>query len=52
VGNRLAELQLSIIWEEILQRFPMIEVLAEPVRAHSVFLRTIESMPVIIRSRL
>ena len=30
VGNRLAELQLTILWEEILQRFPMIEVLEPP----------------------
>lgn len=52
VGNRLAELQLAIIWEEILKRFPAIEVLAEPTRAHSIFLRTIETLPVIIRSRL
>ena len=26
VGNRLAELQLQIIWEEIMKRFPTIEV--------------------------
>ena len=26
VGNRLAELQLRILWEEILPRFPVIEV--------------------------
>jgi cytochrome P450 len=51
VGNRLAELQLRIIWEEILERFPAIEVLAEPTRARSIFLRVIESLPVIIRSR-
>ena len=29
VGNRLAELQLRILWEEILARFPMIEVVGE-----------------------
>jgi cytochrome P450 len=52
VGNRLAELQLAIIWDEILKRFPAIEVLDEPTRAHSIFLRTIETMPVVIRSRL
>jgi cytochrome P450 len=52
VGNRLAELQLTIIWEEILKRFPRIEVLAEPTRAHSIFLRAIEAMPVVIPSRL
>ena len=28
VGNRLAELQLTIMWEEILKRFPVIEVVA------------------------
>ena len=26
VGNRLAEMQLKILWEEILKRFPVIEV--------------------------
>jgi cytochrome P450 len=46
VGNRLAELQLSILWEEILQRFPMIEVLEPPTRAYSNILRSIASMPV------
>jgi cytochrome P450 len=46
VGNRLAELQLSILWEEILQRFPMIEVLEPPTRAYSNILRSISSMPV------
>ena len=46
VGNRLAELQLTILWEEILQRFPRIEVLAEPKRAYSNILRSIASMPV------
>ena len=32
VGNRLAEMQLTILWEEILKRFPMIEVVGEPTR--------------------
>ena len=32
VGNRVAEMQLTIIWEEILKRFPVIEVIGEPVR--------------------
>src|SRR4051812_5023658 len=46
VGNRLAELQLTILWEEILQRFPVIEVLEPPTRAYSNILRSISSMPV------
>ena len=39
VGNRLAEMQLRILWEEIHKRFPVIEVLAEPVRVRSSFVR-------------
>ena len=46
VGNRLAELQLTILWEEILQRFALIEVLEPPTRAYSNILRSISSMPV------
>lgn len=46
VGNRLAELQLTILWEEVLRRFPMIEVVAAPKRAYSNILRSIGSMPV------
>jgi cytochrome P450 len=46
VGNRLAEMQLAILWEEILQRFPMIEVMEEPKRVYSNILHGIVSMPV------
>jgi cytochrome P450 len=34
VGMRLAELQLKIIWEEILKRFEKIEVVGEPKRPY------------------
>ena len=50
VGNRLAEMQLTILWEEILRRFPMIEVLDEPKRMYSNILRGIVSLPVRIPS--
>lgn len=46
VGNRLAELQLRILWEEILPRFPAIEVLAPPKRLYSNFIHGIRSLPV------
>ena len=46
LGSGLAELQLRVLWEEILQRFPMIEICGEPKRAYSNFLRGIHSMPV------
>jgi cytochrome P450 len=51
VGNRLAELQLTIIWEEIMKRFPTIELLAEPSRTHSIFVKGYETLPVVIPSR-
>ena len=51
VGNRLAELQLKIIWEEILARFPVIEVVGEPKRVFSTFVKGYESMPVMIPKR-
>jgi cytochrome P450 len=46
VGNRLAEMQLTILWEEILRRFPMIEVVEEPKRVYSNILHGIVSMAV------
>jgi cytochrome P450 len=52
VGNRLAELQLKIIWEEILKRFPTINVVGEPTRVFSSFVKGYERLPVIIPSRL
>ncbi len=48
VGNRVAEMQLTIIWEEILKRFPVIEVIGEPVRSWSSFVHGYESMQVMI----
>ena len=52
VGNRLAELQLTIIWEEIMKRFPEIRVLEEPKRTYSIFVKGYEEMKVLIPSRL
>jgi cytochrome P450 len=46
VGNRLAEMQLMILWEEILRRYPYIEVVGPPARAYSNLLRSISSLPV------
>ena len=51
VGNRLAELQLRIIWEEILKRFPVIEVTGEPKRTYSTFVKGYEHLPVVIPAR-
>jgi cytochrome P450 len=46
VGMRLADLQLKIIWEEILKRFERIEVVGEPKRVYSSFVRGYEELPV------
>ncbi|OYU83106.1 MAG: hypothetical protein CFE45_26615 [Burkholderiales bacterium PBB5] len=46
VGNRLAELQLKILWEELLRRFPRIEVMGPPVRVKSAFVRGFSQLPV------
>jgi cytochrome P450 len=49
-GNRLAEMQLQILWEEMLQRFSKIEVVAEPRRNLSSFVKGYTEMKVICRS--
>jgi cytochrome P450 len=46
LGMRLADLQLKIIWEEILKRFARIEVVGEPKRVYSSFIRGYEELPV------
>jgi cytochrome P450 len=46
VGIRLAELQLKIIWEEIMKRFDRIEMVGEPTRVYSSFVKGYETLPV------
>jgi cytochrome P450 len=46
VGNRLAEMQLQILWEEILKRFPKIEVVGKEERLASCFVHGITALPV------
>ena len=50
VGIRLAELQLKIVWEEIMKRFERIEVVGEPTRPFSSFVKGYETLPVRIAS--
>ena len=49
VGDRLAELQLQSLWREMLKRNLRPEIVGEPVRVYSNFLRGIRSLPVILR---
>ena len=46
MGNRLAELQLRLLWEEIQQRFKKVEVLREPTRITSNFVHGYSELPV------
>jgi cytochrome P450 len=51
MGNRLAEMQLKILWEEILARFDRIDVVGEPERVHSNFVMGYTSLPVVLHAR-
>ena len=46
MGNRLAEMQLRILWEEIMQRFDTIEVVGQPKRVYSSFVKGYTHLPV------
>ena len=46
LGNRLGEMQLRVIWEEILKRFPKIELVAEPKFMKSSFIHGIRELQV------
>ncbi len=46
VGNRLGEMQLNVLWEEIMKRFPKIEVVGDPVYLRSSFIHGIRELPV------
>jgi len=46
MGNRLAEMQLRVLWEEILQVFQRVEVVGEPKRVLSSFVHGITHLPV------
>jgi cytochrome P450 len=48
LGNRLAEMQLRILWEEIMQRFAHVEVVGEAKYLNSSFIRGITELPVVV----
>ncbi|MGI9325225.1 MAG: cytochrome P450 [Pseudomonadales bacterium] len=48
MGNRLAEMQLRVLWEEIMQRFQNVEVVGTPQRLRSSFVRGITELPVVL----
>ena len=50
MGNRLAEMQLRIVWEEVMKRFEFVEVVGEPTRVRSSFVKGYTDLPVRIRA--
>ncbi len=46
MGNRLAEMQLRLLWEEIMRRYRHVEVVGEPARICSNFVKGYASLPV------
>ncbi len=49
MGNRLAEMQVRVLWEEILKRFKHIELTGDVVRLRSNFVRGLVDVPVSIQ---
>jgi cytochrome P450 len=46
MGNRLGEMQLRIMWEEIVKRFHTVEVVERPLRVRSNFVKGYRELPV------
>ncbi len=51
MGNRLAEMQLRIVWEEIMKRFDLVEVVGEPKRTCSTLIKGFTDLPVRVHPR-
>jgi len=50
MGNRLGEMQLRILWEEILQRFSDVQMIGKPQRVQSNFVRGYSDLQVVLHS--
>jgi len=50
MGNRLAEMQLRVLWEEIMKRFSEVEVVGEPERVCSNFVKGYANLPVRLKA--
>jgi cytochrome P450 len=46
MGSRLAEMQLRVLWEEVMKRYREVEVVGEPVRVKSSFVKGFAKLPV------
>jgi len=50
MGSRVAEMQLRVLWEEIIERYRLVEVVGDPVRVPSCFVKGIQQLPVRVHS--
>ena len=46
MGSRMAEMQLRVLWEEVMKRFRQVEVVGDPVRVKSSFVKGFARLPV------
>jgi len=51
MGNRLAEMQLRVLWEEIIARFDRVELVGDVVRLPNNFIRGIAEVPVVLHAK-
>ncbi|MCB1693201.1 MAG: cytochrome P450 [Pseudomonadales bacterium] len=51
MGNRLGEMQLRILWEEMLKRFDRVEAVGDPVRVGSSFVKGYSELPVVLHRK-
>jgi cytochrome P450 len=51
MGNAVGEMQLRVLWEEILQRFDRVEVVGDVERVPSSFVKGYSSLPVILHPK-
>ncbi len=51
MGNRVAEMQLRLLWEEIMRRFDRIELVGEPERVLSNFVLGYSNVPVVVHAK-
>lgn len=51
MGNRVAEMQLRILWEEIMKRFDFVEVVGKPERLMSNFVMGFVDLPVVLHPK-
>ncbi|MFK7898578.1 MAG: cytochrome P450 [Myxococcota bacterium] len=51
VGSRIAELQVRVLWEELMQRYANVEVVGVPSRVRSSFVNGYQTLPVRLHAR-